>query len=429
MKRMMAVVMSAAMVIAMLAGCGAKKEQTRAQAPTAKGTEAGGNTKDSAKENPDMEPFPISMITPLTGNNTFGGNEYKNGAELAFQHLGGEINGRKVELVIADGPDQDATLSQFERLYNEGSRVFLSGYGSSGDKTFATMCDEMETLYISLNWADNLIQGDSDYFFRTGANVIAFGCGVIDRAVYVGENFLNKNASDLKVAITYNTNLSHVYTPIVERAKELGVQVVLEEGYAVDTKDFVPIINKLKAVDYDIYIPIQSVTDGTPFQKKMYEMSYTPPITLGAGVYYDTPVFAELGNEITNGILTQSYTTPFISETAAPGVTKFLNEYTEQYGHAPLTHALAAYSGMEVIFEILRQMDPSEWEDTFKLGQTTKNIDIPYGQLAWYWGVKFEDNSNTRSDAFILGQWQDGNLKCVGPENLMTSDPVIPWKE
>ena len=55
-------------------------------------------------------------------------------------------------MVFADGPTQDATLSEFERLYNDGVRVFISGYGCIADRTFATMADDMQALYLSLAW-------------------------------------------------------------------------------------------------------------------------------------------------------------------------------------------------------------------------------------------------------------------------------------
>lgn len=399
----------------------APAEKTEAQGadPTAEQSDGGGD---------ELPPFRIGAITQLTGDNAFGGNEYKNGYELALQHIGGEINGRKIEMVVADGPSQEATLSEFERLYNDGIRVFISGYGCIADRTFATMVDSMGALYQSLAWDADLIQGPGDYFFRTGANVNDFSEGALEQAVGLGQTYLNIEPENLRIAVTYNTRLEHVVAPFKAKAEEMGVDLVLFEGYPNDTKDFVPIITKLMNSEYDIFVPFQGASDGTPFQKKMFEMSYTPPVTMGAGIYYDTPVFAELGNEITNGILTQSYTTPFIADDAAVGIKEFREDYETQYGHAPLTHALQAYGGMYLYFEVLKQVDPSEWEDTAKLAEVMKSLDIDYGQLPWYWGVKFDEvNSNTRSDQMIVNQWIDGKLECIFPDFLSTHEAKVPW--
>jgi branched-chain amino acid transport system substrate-binding protein len=377
----------------------------------------------------ELPVFKISMVDPLTGRDTFGGNEYKNGAELAITHLGGAVKGRKIAMEIADGPDQTATISEFNRLYNKGNRVFISGYACMGDRTFATQVDNLKALYLSTAWDKDLIQGKSTYFFRLGANVVNFSEGALNQAVAIGEKYLGKKAKDLKIAVVYTSLLENVVKPFKERAAQLGVSLVLWEGYPIDTKDFVPIITKLQNVKYDIFVPFQLVTDGTPFQKKMKELRYTPPVTIGAGIYYDTPIFSNLGNDITDGILTQSFTTPFISEKAAKGVKRFKDDYSSKFGHPPLTHALQAYSAVMFVSKVLEKVPPADWDKPEILAAAVKNMKLKYGELPWYWGVNFVNNSNTMADVFIMGQWKNGSWVTVFPPNLRTEEPIIPWKK
>ena len=376
----------------------------------------------------ELPPYVISMITPLTSANAFGGNEYANGMNLALEHIGGEINGRKIVAAIADGPDAESTLSEFERLYNKGSRLFLSGYGNSCDRTFSSMCDEMEVLYLSLNWAADLTEDESDYFFRVGAAVTDFCKAIADGAAYIGENYLGKSADELKIAIVYGTNLTYMVDYIVDYAKANGTKIVLCEGVASDATDFVPAVTKLMESDYDIFVPLQQQADGTNFQTTMHELGYKPNVTMGGGIYYDLPVFADLGNEITDGCLSVSFPVPFMSESAAKGIAKFKKDYEEQFGHIPLTHALQAYGCMQAIFEVLKRVDPSQWEDTKLLADTLRELDLDYGELSWYWGIKFDElNNNVRADRFIIGQWVNGEYLCVGPEDLASSEARIPF--
>lgn len=426
MKKILVLFLSLTLIAGMISACGNNNSQTSGSANGGVQTSDTGGSGNAG--NSELEPFRIGAITQLTGDNAFGGNEYKNGYELALEHIGSEINGRKIEIVVADGPSQETVLAEFERLYNNGIRVFLSGYGCIADRTFAAMVDDMEVLYQSLAWDSDLIQGPSEYFFRSGANVINFSEGALEQAAGVGGTYLGIAPEELRIAVAYNTRLEHVVAPFKAKAEALGIKIVLWEGYPNDTKDFVPIITKLMNTEYDIFVPFQGASDGTPFQKKMFEMNYTPPVTMGAGIYYDTPVFAELGDEITNGILTQSYTTPFIADDQAVGIKQFREDYEEKYGHAPLTHALQAYGGMFLYFEVLKAVDPSEWEDTAKLAEAMKNLDIDYGELPWYWGVKYDElNSNIRSDQMIVNQWIDGNLECIYPDFLATSEAKVPW--
>lgn len=139
---------------------------------------------------------------------------------------------------------------------------------------------------------------------------------------------------------------------MLETAEANGVQVVINEGYPDTNKDFMPIITKLQNTDYDILIPIQGTPDGTLFLKKIHELNYRPKVILAGGIFYDTPNFSDLGNEITNGILTQSYTNPSISEDAAPGITKFKEDFEAEYGHKPLAHAPAGLRRHERLFRV-----------------------------------------------------------------------------
>ncbi|MDR1894168.1 MAG: ABC transporter substrate-binding protein [Spirochaetales bacterium] len=387
------------------------------------GCQAKGGAEDG-----ELPPFRISMITTLTGADPFGGAEYKYGAELALEHMGGEINGRKINLVIADGPNQDATISEFERLYNDGSRCFFSGYGSVADRTFATMCDEMEVLYLSLCWDYDLIQGPSDYFFRTSIRVDKFSGGLAQHCISIGREYLGKEPKDLRIAIITNSAVEPIVVPFEMTARALGANIVLKESYPVQTKDFVPIITKLMNTEYDILVPFQITMDGNPFQKKMYEMGYTPPVTIAGGIFYDEPSFADLGNEISNGAISLSFINPSIKESAVPGLARFTADFEAKHGRKPLTHALQAYAAMFLYKAVLEQVDPSQWEDTKLLADTVKALDIEYGVLPWYWGVKFDElNNNVRSDVLLLNQWVDGDYRCIFPAELATREARIPW--
>ena len=421
-KRTLAVLLSACLATGLFYGCGG---EGATQPAAANSPAAGGSAEDG-----ELPPLKIGMVTQLTGPNAFGGHEYQYGAEMALEHIGGEINGRKIEMVFADGPTQDATLSEFERLYNDGVRVFISGYGCIADRTFATMADDMQALYLSLAWDADLLQGPSTYFFRGGANVDDFSRGAMMQAIDIGKTFLGKDAKDLKVALLYTTRLQHVANPMLETAEANGVQVVINEGYPDTNKDFMPIITKLQNTDYDILIPIQGTPDGTLFLKKIHELNYRPKVILAGGIFYDTPNFSDLGNEITNGILTQSYTNPSISEDAAPGITKFKEDFEAEYGHKPLAHALQAYGGMNVYFECLKKVDPKDWDDTAKLAAAMKSLDFEEGKLPWYWGIKWDEfNSNTRAGQMVISEWMDGDMYAVYPDFLRTKDPVIPWEQ
>lgn len=426
MKKILAMILTLVMVLSLVA-CGAKEEAKPAatEAPAAAAPAA---KEEAAADYSDLPAYKLGMITPLTGPGAYGGVEYKNGAELAFKHLGDTINGRKVEVVVADGYSPDASLSEFERLYDEGCRFFSSGYGSLADMGALGLVDELEVVYMGMTWSTDLDCSDSDYYFRTGTVTTAFGADCINYSVLIGEQFLGKKADELKVAIVYLTSQTPIAEAVKARADELGVEVALYEGYADDTQDHVPMITKLMNTEYDVFIPVQSTNDGAAFQKKMYELKYTPPVTLGAGIYYDLPVFAELGNEITDGVMTLAFVNPTAPESACPGITKFVEDYTAEYGYAPLTHALMAYCQVQLQYMVLEQISPDQWEDSALVAETLGNMDIEVGEMAWYRGVLFdENNENVRAHENMVCQWQNGEMVSILPNELAVGEAKIPW--
>lgn len=422
MKKILALLLALCMVLAVFVGCAGKSDGEKTDGET-----AGNNAGNTVEDYSDLEPYKLGLITPLTGAGAEGGVEYKNGAELAVQHLGDTINGRKIELVIADGYNADASTSELERLYDEGVRMFSSGYGAMADTAALSLADELEILYMGMTWSPDIDCSDSEYFFRLGVKSTSFGADCINYAIEIAEGSLGISASDLRVAVVYNTNHTPIAEAIIERAKETGVQVVLNEGYAADTTDFVPTITKLMNAEYDILIPIQSNADCAAFQKKCYELGYSAPLTLAAAISYDVPTFAELGNEITDNVMTISFVNPTAPEEACPGITKFVEDYEATYGYAPLTHALMAYCQIQTQYMLLEQVPPDQWEDTALLAETFRNMDVEVGVMAWYRGIKFdENNENTRAAENMVCQWQGGQLVAVAPSNMAVGEMIIP---
>ena len=426
MKKIIAMLLALIMVLS-LAACGAKEEpKTEAPAAEAPAAEAPA-AEEEAVDYSSLPAYKLGIITPLTGAGAEGGIEYKNGAELAVKHFGETINGRKIELVIADGPNADASLSEYERLYDEGVRMFSSGYGSMADMGALSLADELETLYMGMTWAPDVDCSGSEYFFRLGVISTSFGADCINFAMDIGEKQLGKAPADLKVAIVYNTNHTPIADAIKARAAETGVQVALYEGYAFDTQDFVPTITKLQAAEYDILIPVQSNADCAAFQKKCYELGYKAPLTLAAGISYDVPYFAELGNEITDNVMTISFVNPTAPESACPGITRFVEDYKAAYGYMPLTHALMAYCQIQTQYMLLEQVSPDKWEDTALLCETFRNMDVEVGVMPWYRGIKFDEkNDNTRAAVNMVCQWQNGELVAVLPEVMAVGELQMP---
>ncbi|CAK9064647.1 Leu/Ile/Val-binding protein homolog 7, partial [Durusdinium trenchii] len=180
--------------------------------------------------------------------------------------------------------------------------------------------------------------------------------------------------------------------------------------------------------------------DGKPVYKVVYPeelaveepaagLGHTPPILLAAGVGYDQPEFANMGDAAL-GSMSLSYTVPEMREEFAPGLKEFKDLYQERYGEQPVTHGLQTFATATAFFQMI---DAAGTTDLDKIRETMKSTVIERGQLPNYWGVKFDDrNVNLYADPLIIGQWVPGDdgkpvYKVVYPEELAVEEPVIPF--
>jgi len=85
-----------------------------------------------------------------------------------------------------------------------------------------------------------------------------------------------------------------------------------------------------------------------------------------------------------------------------------------------------------IIYQVLGKLDPADWDNSTLVAQTLAGMDLDYGIMPTYWGLKFGEgkdaNNNLRSDQFIVGQWQGGEYKVVGPDQFATGTAKVPWQ-
>lgn len=370
----------------------------------------------------------IGLVTPLTGTLAFGSNEVKNAMELAVEKRP-EVLGKKVEFIAADAADAQQAMSEFERLRGNGVKYFLGGYGTFMDLAIQQVVDDRDAILISCSgWANELTETPYKNYFHFNPRVEVFGQKMAEYLEVYAKEYLGKTPEETKVGVVWNTNVQYVADAALPYLKEAGFQVVVEEGYPIDRKDFTSTIQKLQSNDVDVFVPCQQSPDGIPFRKKMVEVGYEPPMTFAMGLIYDQPDFGKLGADIVDGTMALSYTHPSINTDAAPGLKEFKESYNKKYGWDPLTHATQTYAGTMFLFDMIEEAGE---DDVSKVQEAIVNCDIPKGVYPNYWGVKFDENHrNTRAgDPLVIGQWQNGELLAVGTEEIKTNDAVIPWKK
>lgn len=369
----------------------------------------------------------LGLITPLTGTLSFGGNEVKNGVSMAIEEKG-TLFGKEIELVVGDAPDSTAAVAEMERLHSrEGLNVVFGGYGSALEEAWQKVSEREKKLCLGVvNWSDKLTEGGLKYYYRFAAAVSMLSASVADFLAKEAPGVLKKDIKDMVVVVVNSDLTSYVANPIVRDLKAAGFTKITHETYPSDLKDFTSLILKIRRAKPDILVPCQYTADGMAFRRQMVAMDYEPAISVGGGLIYDQPEFADLGPKAADGVLATSFTNPAMNPDVAPGIKEFAEKYAKRFGHPPLTHALCGYAGAKAYLEVLEKAGSLDVDTVRK---ALAEVNIPEGGTPAYWGMKFDETGqNVLATQGVVAQWKKGVYTVVWPEKFATDKMDLPLK-
>ncbi|MEG1189846.1 MAG: ABC transporter substrate-binding protein [Oscillospiraceae bacterium] len=232
MKKVLSLTLALVLVLGCFAACGApatKPEASPSQSETPKGDAKGDTIK-------------LGMIGCYTGDNAQYGIGVKNGATLYIDEINanGGINGKQIEIIAYDnkGDDQEA-INAFNREVDEGITALIGDVLTSNTiavvgKAFPL---NMPMITPSATAAAVTFDADTNTVYKN-----VFRTCFIDpfqgekMAQYTSEKLGAKTA-----AILYQTGNDYAVglkDAFIAKCKELGVEVVSEEGYAKGDVDF-----------------------------------------------------------------------------------------------------------------------------------------------------------------------------------------------
>jgi len=207
----------------------------------------------------------IGATLPLTGAEARIGGFFKEGYELAFAEAnekGGVQVGDaklKVRLVLQDDTSTQATaVSLADRLINSDQVAFLLGtYGTNVVEAQSTVAEQNKIPYVTGGGAaTNIYRHGYKWIFGTLAPVELLGKTLmtwIDEQQKAG-----KLPRPAKIALVWE-NTSHGkdfrkgISDFAEKS-EGAFQVVVDESFELNGKDFSPLLGKVKAAGADMFL-------------------------------------------------------------------------------------------------------------------------------------------------------------------------------
>ena len=344
MKKFVSAFLASAVALSLVAGCG------------------GGDKKKAEEKKPAAAgAVKVGVFLPLTGDNAAGGELELRGIKLANK-LHPEINGKKIELVIAD-----------RLIEKDKVKVILGTYGSSLAMAAGNIVKDSKVPAIGTSCTNPQVTKGNDYYFRA-CFIDPFQGTVM--ANYAFKKGAKKVAIVQEVSNDYSVGLAKFFKEAFEKLAGAG-SVVEIANYQTGDKDFSAQLTNLKAKNPDAIFAPGNFTESALLIKQARQLGIKAPF-LG-GDTWETQDFVNVGSKEVDGV---AFSSAFDSTKAAtPEAKKFLEAYAKEYkGEQPGGLTALAYDSYLIA---LNAMQKAGVDDSVKIREAiaaTKDLETTTGK-------------------------------------------------
>jgi len=326
--------LSLIVVTMMLVGCAQQPAATQAPAQ-----ESGAESQAPAT---GEETIKIGIFSPTTGFAAADGTSALQAAQLAVTMINdnGGVMGKKLELIHYDDaakPDQAASIAR--KLIEQDKVVAgISGSYSGATRAAAPIFQEAGVPMISAYAIHPDITKTGDKIFRVGT--LASVEGRVG-AELVGSVIQGKKVAILTIDNDFGVALTEAFKA---HAKDLGLEIVLEEKYPLGETEFRPIIGKIKEANPDVVYATAYYNEAANFVSQAKDEGLNATIVGQEG--YDSPKFIELAGPAAEGVI---ITTDLNRDSDRPMTKTFLEQYKKTYNEDADMVGASAFDAVQLI--------------------------------------------------------------------------------
>lgn len=381
------VLMSSALMVGLLAGCGGAKE-------SGAGSEgAGGAAGDVIKIGANLE---------LSGPVASYGQSIAEGVELAVEEVNasGGINGKKIELIKVDNKSDAAeATSAAIKLTSQDKVTAIIGAATSGNTVAQVqVATDNNTIILTPSGTSPNVTEAAD----GKVNEFVFRTSYIDP--FQGTVAANFAANDLKLknAAIFADTASDYAKGLAESFKKdftaAGGTIVSEEAYVAKDTDFRATLTRIKAANPEfIFIPGYYEEVGL-IVKQAREMGITVPLMGADG--WDSPKLVELAgaDALNNTYITNHYSSEDKDEKVQQFVTAFKAKHSDK---SPDAFNALGYDSVYLLADAIKRAgdtDPAKIKDAMA---ATKELALVSGV------VTIDEKHNPIKSATVL-EYKDG---------------------
>jgi branched-chain amino acid transport system substrate-binding protein len=375
----------------------------------------------------------IGATLPLTGAEARIGGFYKEGYEYAFEQQnnkgGVKVSDKtmKVELQLLDDTSTQATaVSLADRLINSDKVDFLLGtYATNLVEAQSAAAEQNQMLYVNGGGAASAIyKRGYKWVFGLLAPVELLADSMmkwVDEQQKAGK--LPKPA---KIALLWE-NTSHgkdFRKGVSEFAKKSGggYQVVVDESFELNGKDFSALLGKVKAADADLFLADAHLPDYITMHRQYVTSGMCHKVASYGARGSEKQAAEALGKKNVEYVLSAVWWSPLLAEKSKLDK-EFVDGFKAKHKRDPEWYQALGYETARALFVAIEQagaLDKTKVRE--KLAAMKIPSILPGGELTF--PAEFGQQSHA---PFVVQQNQpDGSAPIVAPADSATGKGIAP---
>jgi branched-chain amino acid transport system substrate-binding protein len=363
---------------------------------------------------------------------------------------GGVLGKYKIVQVDGDGQSKaEVAINEAERLLGVEKVDILAGvYSSAHAVPLAEKVDKQKKfLWITTAISSKVFDGRNlQYTFRPQPTGTQFGELSVQYVADYSKDKLGKDAKDLRLAIIHEDGAygADVALGNETKAKELGLNVVLKEGYSINAPDLSALVTKLRASRADVIFHTGYNPDIALFLKQSKEQGLRMRVYIGHGAGHSQldKLKEAFGKDVEFFHTLDPIASQLIpAAKLKPGVGDLTQEMVKRYkafepniaAGAIAPHVSMGFNNMWILLNdvLPRAIQKHGGFTPEALAKAARETEIPEGGTMQGYGVKFYPSGhrfagqNERAFPAVF-QIIEGKFELVYPKTVATAQPVLP---
>jgi branched-chain amino acid transport system substrate-binding protein len=374
----------------------------------------------------------IGSTLPLTGAESKTGGRYKQGYELAVElenaDGGIDIGGKKVPVrlnLLDDTTDQAKAVNLAQRLITQDKVNFLLGtYSTALVEAQSTVAEQNKMPYVTGGGAATSIY-TKGYKWIFGTLAPVANLADTEMRWIAEQQAAGSLPKPARVAIVWeNTSHGKDFRKGVHdfaAAHGTDYQVVTDESFALDGKDFSAILSKVRASNVDLFMVDAHLPDFITMQRQYLSSTMCHKVITYGARGTESDAKTALGQQGVNYVLSAVW---WNKQLGNSGLNKeFVEKFKAKYGADPEWYQALGYEAARSLFTAIGQagsVDKAKVRD--KLSALTMDSILPGGRLSYP-----ADRGGQANYPFVVQQnLPDGTSPIIYPADVATGKGVAP---